>query len=210
LANTQGPFGFVQVGTASGPPNFAQAGSGSPYKIKSTFTVSIYFGDAVRMWVAGDDASGAAGYITPWVVGDGAGGATKILAGIFLGCEYYSVSQRKTVWNNFYPGSDASGDVTAYVCDDPESQWKVQAGATPIDYTSIGANVDIAATPSGSTTTGISGMSVGTPNTTVTFPFKVVNIVTSPPGANGTDDTTGYNNVIVAFNNQIYKAGLGV
>lgn len=211
MANTLAPFGFVQVGTASGPPNFARAGSPSPYKIAAGFTTAIYFGDAVRMWVSGDSGTSSAGYITPWVVADG-GSATKILAGIFLGCEYYSTGQRKTVWNNYWPGSDATGDVTAFVCDDPQSQWMVQAGtaAVPITAASIGANADIITTPVGNTTTGISGMTLGVPTTTVTLPFKVVNLVQSPPGVNGRDVATAYNNVIVAFNNQIYKAGLGV
>lgn len=210
MANVQGPFGFVQVGTASGPPNFAQAGSATPYLIKKTFVTSIFFGDAVRMWVSGDDASSSAGYITPWINGDGAGGATKILVGIFVGCKYLSTSQKKTIWNNYYPGSDAAADVEAFVVDDPNSQWKVQSNGSAINYSSIGACADVAASPVGNTTTGISGMALGTPTTTNTLPFKVVNIVTSPPGVNGTDDTTSFNNVIVAFNNQQYKALLGV
>lgn len=209
MANVAGPFGFQQTMTASGPPNFARQGSANAYKIKSGFTTAVYFGDAVRMWISGDSGTGAAGYITPWVVGDG-GSPTKILVGIFVGCEYYSTSQRKTVWNNYYPGSDAAADVSAYVVDDPNSLWVVQANAGPINYTSIGQTVDIVSTPVGNTTTGISGMSIGTPTTTVTLPFKVVNLVTTPPGVNGTDDTTSYNNVIVAFNNQQYKALLGV
>lgn len=209
MANVAGPFGFQQVGTASGAPNFARAGSGNPYKIKAGFTTSIYFGDAVRMWVSGDSGTGAAGYITPWVNGDG-GGPTKILVGIFVGCEYYSTSQQKTVWARYYPGADAAADVSAYVVDDPQSQWVVQAATGPITSTSIGATADVASTPSGNTTTGFSGMALGTPTTTVTNPFKVVNIVTSPPGVNGTDVTTANNNVIVAFNNQQYKALLGV
>jgi hypothetical protein len=211
LANALGPFGFLQIGTASGPPNFARAGSPSPYKIKAGFVTAIYYGDAVRMWISGDDSSGAAGYITPWVVGDGSS-ATKILVGIFTGCEYYSTSQKKTVWSNYYPGSDATGDVTAYVVDDPNSQWMVQAGtaATPITSASIGATADIISTPVGNATTGYSGMTLGVPTTTVTLPFKVVNLVTSPPGVNGRDVTTAYNYVQVAFNNQAYKALLGV
>ena len=162
------------------------------------------------MWISGDDSSGAAGYITPWVVGDGAGSATKILVGIFTGCEYYSTSQKKNVWNNYYPGSDAANDVTAYVVDDPNSQWMVQGGASALGYSTIGQTVDIASTPTGNTTTGISGMSIVSPGTTVTYPFKIVNVVTSPPGVNGRDIATGYNNVVVAFNNQQYKALLGV
>lgn len=210
MANVQGPFGFAQVGTASGPVNFASAGSPKPYKIKASFTTALFYGDAVRMWVSGDAQGGAAGYITPWVIGDGAGSATKILVGVFTGCEYYSTSQRKSVWNNYYPGSDASADITAYIVDDPLSQWVVQANAGPINSTSIGQTVDIVATPVGNTTTGISGMSIGTPTTTNTLPFKVLNFPSSPPGTNGSDVTTAFNNVIVGFNNQIYKTLLGV
>lgn len=210
MANVSSPFGFLPVGTTSGPPNFARAGSASPYKIKSTFTTPIYFGDAVRMWISGDSATSSAGYITPWVNGDGAGSALKILAGIFQGCTYYSTSQKQTVFSRYWPGSDASADATAFVVDDPNSQWKAQGGAVAIDYTYIGANVDVAATPVPNTNMGTSGMVLSTPTTTVTLPFKVLNLVTSPPGVNGTDITTVFNQVIVGFNNQINKALLGV
>jgi hypothetical protein len=74
----------------------------------------------------------------------------------------------------------------------------------------IGSTADIVATPFGNTRTGISGMSLNTPTTTNTLPFKVVNVITTPPGANGTDLTTAYNYVVVGFNNQMYKALLGV
>jgi hypothetical protein len=202
--NVLGPYGFVQVGTASGPPNFSQMGN-PPYRIASGYGTAIYYGDAVRM-----NVSGPTGYIEQWANGDG-GTATKILVGIFVGCKYYSTSQKKTIYNNYWPGSDATGDVEAYVVDDPNSQWKVQAGiGSAITQTSIGSTADIVSTPLGNSTTGISGMSLSTPTTTVTLPFKVVNVVTSPPGAPGTDLTAAYNNVIVAFNNQQYKALLGV
>jgi hypothetical protein len=212
VANTLSPFGFAQVGVASGQPNFARAGSGNPYHIKASFTTQIFYGDAVRMWVSGDSATGAAGYITPWVNGDGAGSALKILVGIFLGCEYYSSAQRQNVKSNFWPGGDAAADGSAYVCDDPESLWMVQAGDSggAITQTSVGRTVDVLASPVGSTITSISGMTITTPATTVTNPFKVVNVITTPPTANGTDLTTPYNYVTVAFNNQEYKALLGV
>jgi len=208
MANTQAAFGFQQVGTASGAPNFARAGSPTAYKIKSTYTTAIFFGDLVRMWVSGDAQGGAAGYLTQWVAGDGAT-STKIPVGIFIGCEYYSTSQKKGVWNNYYPGSDATGDVSCYIIDDPNAQFLAQAGASAIDYTKIGFTTDVVV-GSGNTTTGISGMYLGTPGATSTYPFKIVNILTSPPGVNGTDNTTGYNNVMVAFNNQQYKNSAGV
>jgi hypothetical protein len=87
----------------------------------------------------------------------------------------------------------------------------VQAGTgSAITAASIGQTADIVATPLGNTTTGISGMALSTPTTTNTLPFKVVNLITTPPGANGTDLTTAYNYVVVAFNNQMFKALLGV
>ena len=144
MANVSGPFGFVQMGTASGPVNFASAGSPKPYKIKGGSAQSFFFGDAVRLVVSGDtdySASATGAYIIPWANGDGAGSATKILVGIFTGCEYYSTSQKKTVWNNYFPGSDtaSTADAVAYVVDDPNSQWMVQCGST----NAIGVNIGI-------------------------------------------------------------------
>lgn len=203
MANIQGPFGFSAWGTASGMPNYAE-NHNPPYRIASGYSTAIFYGDAVRM----NDST--TGYVEQWANGDG-GTATNILVGIFIGCSYYSTSQKKTVWNNYWPGSDATGDVSAFVVDDPNSLWKVQAGiGSAITQTSIGQTADIVATPSGNTTTGISGMSLSTPTTTSTLPFKVVNVITTPPGANGTDLTTPYNYVIVAFNNQQYKSLVGV
>jgi hypothetical protein len=43
-------------------------------------------------------------------------------------------------------------------------------------------------------------MYVETPNTTATLPFRVVGLLTDPPGANGTDYASAYNQIIVAFN----------
>lgn len=203
MPNIQGPFGFSQMGTASGPVNFAESHN-PPWRIAANNTTPIFYGDAVRL------VTTETGFLTPWVVGDGALSAANIVAGIFIGCRYFSTSQRKMVWNNFWPGGDATGDVFAFVVDDPDAQFKVQANAGPITQASIGRTVDIVAAPVGSTVTGISGMSVGAPSTTATLPFKIVNIITQPPTANGTDITSPFNNVVVTFNNQQYKSLVGV
>jgi hypothetical protein len=202
MANTAAPFGFAQMGTASGPPNFAESHN-PPYRIASGYATAIGFGDAVRM-----NAS-LTGYIEQWANGDG--DATHILVGIFVGCKYYSTSQKKTVWSNYWPGSDATGDVEAFVVDDPNAEFKVQAGiGSAITQASIGQTADIVAAPTVNTVTGISGMSLSTPTTTNTLPFKVVNVVTTPPGANGTDLTTPYNYVVVVMNYQMYKSATGI
>ena len=95
MANTNSPFGFRQYyGGSGGAPTFAQ----STRLIASTNSTPIYSGDPVMPVI-----STANGYIT-----QGAAGTTT-LAGIFVGCKYLSVSQKRTVWNSYWPGSDASG-----------------------------------------------------------------------------------------------------
>jgi hypothetical protein len=214
MANTAAPWGFRRWGAMGGAPNFMFA-SGQPipgsttaagYRIAAGGS-AIFFGDAVQM-----NPTGPSGFLIPWVNGAGTN-TTSMLTGIFLGCEYYSTSQKKTIYNNYWPGSDATGDVRAYVLDDPLTILEVQAGvaATPFTDAMIGQTADIVnGSGTGNTTTGISTMSLATPTTTATLPFKVWGLVTSPLGANGTDITTAFNNVLVQFNNQMFKTLQGV
>lgn len=202
MANVLAPFGFSVVETAGGPVNYSSS-SNPPYRIRAGNSTAIFFGDLVRYGASSD-----AGYMVQWANGDGS--TTQQAVGIFIGCKYYSTSQRKTVWNNYWPGSDATGDVEAYVVDDPNTLFKVQSGyaTAAITQTSQGLCADIVASPTGSTTTGISGMSLAQPTASspTVLPFKVWSVVTSPSTANGTDLTTAYNYLIVSFNNQIYKS----
>lgn len=190
MANTAAPFGFRQYKGTGSAPTYEQV----EMKIASTNTTKIYFGDAVV------PVTGAAtGYITQATAG------TVALAGIFVGCKYLSTSQKRVVWSNYWPGADATGDVSAYVVNDPNAQFLVQAGGTNVGFSKIGQNIQLNV-GTGSTSNGISGMYVESPNTTATLPFRVVNVVTDPPGQNGTDATSAYNLVVVQFNNALTRA----
>ena len=134
MANTNGPFGLVQWGTGSGPVNFAVSGN-TPYRIASNNATAIFFGDIVTF------VATPTGYVQQWTAG--AGSNTVQVAGVFYGCRYYSTSQRKTVWNNYWPGSDATGDVEAFVCDDPNAQFMIQAALGPITQATIGQVADV-------------------------------------------------------------------
>jgi len=182
VANTNAPFGFRQAKGNGSAPTYEQV----EMLIASTNTTPIYFGDAVIPLNTGYIAQATA--------------STVQLAGIFQGCKYLSTSQKRTVWSNYWPGADNTGDVTAYVVNDVNSRFIVQAGGTAIGIASINANIQLNV-GTGNSATGISGMYVETPNTTDTLPFRVVGLVTDPPGANGTDYASAYNYVIVAFNN---------
>jgi hypothetical protein len=203
MANTFAPFGFSPSSTSNGPMNFRL----STRRIAST-AAAIYHGDAV-VPVTSPSVNG---YIKQ------ATASTVPLAGIFWGCKYLSTSQKKTVWSNYWPGSDATGDVEAYVIDDPNSRFVVQTSGssfqitgTPTTFTSspVGqyAQLNVG---TGSSSTGISGMYLDSINTTATFPFIIVDVVLNPPGANGTDATSNYNYVVVGFNNEWLRTNSAV
>jgi hypothetical protein len=199
MANTNAPFGFQEYyGGAGGAPTFAQ----STRRVASTDSTAIFFGDPVMPVV-----STANGYITQ------ASPGTTVVAGIFVGCKYLSTSQKRTVWSRYWPGSDATGDVEAYVIDDPNARFVVMGNSTTFNitgtlstYTSspVGQYAQFAI-GTGNTASGQSGAYLNTLGTTVTYPFIVVDLITSPPGSNGADPTTAYNWVVVGFNNQIAR-----
>lgn len=190
MANTNAPFGFRQYSGTGSAPTYEQVSM----LIASTDTTAIYYGDPVVPLNTGYVAKG-----------DPSGSPTVQVAGIFVGCKYTSVSQKRTVWSNYWPGSDNNGDVTAYVVNDPNAKFIAQVGGS----TSVGAvqgdvnaNVQFAY-GTGNANSGISGAYVDisvTPTTTATLPFRIVDLVTQPPGGPGTQ-SGAYNYVIVAFNN---------
>lgn len=189
MANVAAPFGFRQVSGTGSSPTYEL----STYAISSANSTAIFKGDAV-VPVTGT----ATGYIKQ------ATASTVALVGIFDGCKYLSTAQKRTTWSNYWPGSDATGDVEAYVIDDPNAKFVVQAGGTNVGFSKLQQNIQLNV-GTGNTATGISGMYVETPATTATLPFRVVDLVTDPPGQNGTDTTSAYNYVIVQFNNTLTR-----
>jgi hypothetical protein len=193
MANTSAPFGFRQYSGTGSAPTYEQV----PVRIAYNAS-AIYYGDPVQ-----PDANG---YVVV-----GSPGTTQI-AGIFVGCKYLSVSQKRTVWSNYWPGSDVSSGntVEGYIVNDPNAKFLAQTGATGATAADINANVNFAI-GTGNANTGISGASVdmSTVNTTNTLPFRIVGLDVDPPGAPGTD-AGAYNLVIVAFNNVSTKQLTGI
>ena len=182
VTNVNAPYGFKQYrGTGSAPTYELNVRN-----IASTNATAIYYGDAVIPLTTGYIGQATA--------------STVRMEGIFYGCKYLSTSQKRTVWSNYWPGSDATGDVEAYVVDDPNAQFMVQAGGSNIGFANIGEYIQLNV-GTGSTATGMSGMYVESPATTVTLPFIVKALVADPPGVNGTNITGTYNTLIVGFNN---------
>ncbi len=188
MANSSAPFGFMPNGTLNGPVNFATR----TRLISSSNSTATGFGDALV-----PVTSTANGYVKQAPAG------TTPLAGIFVGCSYYSIAQKKTVYSNYWPGSDASADVTAFVVDDPLATFVCQAGNTNIGPSLIGQNAILAAGSGTNTTTGWSGMYLNTVGTNSTYPFIVLDV---PNGATDPIATGSFNWVIVGFNNMVWRA----
>lgn len=195
MANTNAPFGFRQYSGTGSAPTYEQVAVTIAYN-----ATNIFYGDPVE-----PDANGLV------IQGDGTTAAAGI-AGVFVGCQYLSVSQKRTVWSNWWPGSDvaSSNTVIGYIINDPNAKFLVQTGATGATQTTINLNASYVI-GSGNTANGISAayLDVTTAAATATLAFRVIGLVTEPPGSNGTE-AGAYNYVIVAFNNVTTKNQTGI
>lgn len=199
MANLLAPFGFEPVGVLDGTvPTYAQ----DPYQfIANTDTNPIFAGDPVTRL--------STGYVTRATPG------TTQIHGIFIGCQYPSVAQQQTAYRKYWPGTgDSAGDVTAFLINHPNAEFKVQANGL-VTKAMVGMNANFAFTNSGNTFSGFSGatLDVSTVATTNTLPFRIVRLFAGVPNAvvgNGSDQTSAYNWVWVTFNNQDFKSLTGI
>jgi len=194
MANTAAYNGFQQYSGTGSAPTYEQVA----VLISSSSTTAIYNGDPVE-----PDANG---FIVRGTTSSSSGNTQ--IAGIFIGCKYLSVSQKRTVWSNWWPGSDNSGNIEAYIINDPNAKFVAQFGNVSVaqSYVNSGVGFNIG---TGNANNGLSGAFLATLATDSSMPFKVVALVTDPPGANGTE-SGAYQRAIVAFNNVSTKQLTGV
>jgi hypothetical protein len=180
-----GPYGFQPINLIGGQ---VFAGATRQIPIASGSGTSIFVGDVVRL--------NTGGTLSRVSTTDSATDAV----GIFLGCAFTNPTTKQFLQQQYYPASTVASDIVAYVCDDPDTYFKVAvlSNSTTIGgmtQTDIGNNVAILAT-AGSTTTGDSkeGVSATTGSTT-TLPFRVIAGVPETVNASGS-----FTEVIVKFN----------
>ena len=180
-----GPYGFQPINLIGGQ---VFAGATRQIPIASGSGTSIFYGDVVRL--------NTGGTLSRVSTTDSATDAV----GIFLGCAFTNPTTKQFLQQQYYPASTVASDIVAYVCDDPDTYFKVAvlSNSTTIGgvtQTDIGNNVAILVT-AGSTTDGNSNEGVSaTTGTTTTLPFRVIAGVPETVNASGS-----FTEVIVKFN----------
>jgi hypothetical protein len=181
-----GPYGFKPINLIGGQ---VFAGATRQIPIASGSGTSIFYGDVVRL--------NTGGTLSRVSTTDSATDAV----GIFLGCSFTNPTTKQLLQQQYYPASTVASDIVAYVCDDPDTYFKVAvlSSATAVGgltQTDIGNNVSFYTT-AGSTTSGDSNQGIyNTTNTTVTtLPFRIIAGVPETVNASGS-----FTEVIVKWN----------
>ena len=186
MANKDAAFGMKPVRMIGGG---AYTGGQSRYRIAANYGTSIFQGDMVAQVTGGGIEVHADGGTVPSV-------------GVFNGVQYTDPTTKEQVYSNYYPASTNASDLIAFVIDDPNVVYEVQADAA-FPVADLFGNFDIVYTSSGSTVTGISGaeLEVSTGATGTSLPIKAIDISEDPEN----DDVSSANtNVLVVIQNSIY------
>ncbi len=194
MATTATPYGFKPLNHVGGTP---YAGAVRHISIASGFGTNIFNGSIVNIVTAGTIE-----VVTD--IGSNADAFPAGVIGVFVGCTYTDPTSKNKTFSNHWPTGTVASDAMAYVVDDPNVLFQVQADAS-VAQTDLGANAPLAAvqsTSTGDTTTGVSTTALdATTATTATIAFRIVDFVESP------DSTVGdaFTDVIVKFNEGIHS-----
>jgi hypothetical protein len=198
MATTAAPYGLRPINLIGGQQF---AGSTRQIKIASGYAANIFFGDVVAIGVDGT-------IVKVSNVGTNADPFPAGTVGVFLGCAYTSPTLKYFLNSQYWPTGTVASDAMAYVCDDPDTLFQIQADAA-VTQTMLGSNFGVNQT-AGSTVSGDSNISldVATRATTNTVALRLVDFVNGPFSTVG----DAFTDCIVKFNFGIhtYYNGTGV
>lgn len=198
MATTAAPYGLRPINLIGGQ---SFAGSTRQLKIASGYAANIFFGDVVAIGVDGT-------IVKVTNVGTNADPFPAGTVGVFLGCTYTDPNLKYKLNAQYWPTGTVASDAMAYVCDDPDTLFQIQADDA-VTQTMLGGNFGVNQT-AGSTVTGDSKISldVATRATTNTIALRLVDFVNGPFSTVG----DAYTDCIVKFNFGIhsYYNGTGV
>ena len=191
MANVVEKFGLRPYRKLDGTP---LVGAQNRYSIASNHTTAIFQGDLVIPLTAGT------------IDRHTANNSTAVI-GVFNGCFYTDPTTQKPTFRNSYPGSIAASDITAFVVDDPDAVFLMDADDT-FAQADLFQNYSVT-TGGGNTTTGISEvqLDVSVSGTNASFIIQAIDISQDPDNS----DTGSANaNILVRINKHFYRNGTGI
>lgn len=186
MATTAAPYGLRPVNLIGGQP---YAGSTRLIKIASGYAANIFYGDAVYIY---SDGTLRKAVVTTSITTPASSG----VVGVFVGCTYTDPNLNIPVYKQYWPTGTVASDAYAYVVDDPDVVFQVQADEA-VAQTGLGNNIGLVAatgdTSTGNSTTAADGSSI---DVTATLPLRIVGFVES------TTSTVGdaYTDLLVKWN----------
>lgn len=189
------PYGFKPMGNVI---SAAYNQKTRQFPIASGYNTNIFYGDPVNGLTTGFIAKEA--------------GTTAVTApgilGIFLGCSYTDPNTSQKIFKQYWPANTVASDAVAYVFDDPEGVFMIQADGS-LAQSALFANATLVQN-AGSTTTGNSKITItsGTIAGTGTFPVKIIGFVNSPTSAVGDAFTDVF--VKINFASHAYQTAAGI
>ena len=191
MANVVEKFGLRPYRKLDGTP---LVGAQNRYTIANNYGTAIYQGDLVIPVTGGN--------IERHVYNN----STSVV-GVFNGCFYTDPTTQKPTYSNYYPGSIAADDITAFVVDDPDAVFLVDADAA-FTRADLFQNYSLT-NATGNTKTGISEfqLDVGASGTNASFIIQALDISQDPDNS----DTASANaNILVRINKHFYRDGTGI
>jgi hypothetical protein len=191
MANVVEKFGLRPYRKLDGTP---LVGAQNRYTIASNYGTAIYQGDLVIPVTGGN--------IERHVYNN----STSVV-GVFNGCFYTDPTTQKPTYSNYYPGSIVASDITAFVVDDPDAVFLVDADAA-FTRADLFQNYQLT-NATGNTTTGISEfqLDVSESGTNASFVIQAIDISQDPDNS---DTATANANILVRINKHFYRDGTGI
>ena len=188
MANINEKFGLRPYRSINGAPwNNAQ----NRYTVANNLSTAIFQGDPVKPTTAGNVTLARSN-------------TSDRIIGVFNGVFYNDPTTQKPTFRNNYPGSIAAAGITAFVVDDPNTVYLVDADAA-FTRADLFKNYSLT-NVSGNTLTGISEkqLDVSVSGITTTFAVQAIDI---QEGATDSDSSTSGVNVLVRINNHFFRSG---
>lgn len=188
MANVNEKFGLRPYRSINGAPwNNAQ----NRYTIANNLSTAIFQGDPVKPTTAGNVTLARSN-------------TSDRIVGVFNGVFYNDPTTQKPTFRNNYPGSIAAAGITAFVVDDPNTVFLVDADEA-FTRADLFKNYSLT-NVTGNTLTGISEkqLDVSVSGITTTFAVQAIDI---QEGASDSDSSTSGVNVLVRINNHFFRSG---